>query len=102
MASAVTAASAVKSTAAPAEACASARGITASLAAMVIAAEAARASASLAARLIESPRGLRISVERRVPPAGMVVNAAGIGALSAAVHVVGDTAFTAAAVVIVA
>src|SRR5580658_75478 len=103
MAAAVTTATtAVESTTAPAEAGASARGITAGLAAMVISAEAARAGASLAAGLIESPRGLSIAVERRVPPTGMVVNAAGISALTAAAHVVGDAAFATAAVVIVA
>src|SRR5580658_3197648 len=44
-----------------------------------------------------SPGGLSISMERRVPPAGIVVNIRG-----SAVHVVSDTTFTAAAVVIVA
>src|SRR5271163_4928613 len=74
---------------------------------MVLAAEAARAGAGLAAGCgwlaglavacwLVSPRGLGISMERRVPPAGMVVNICG-----SAVHVVGDTAFASASVVIV-
>src|SRR5271155_4117598 len=65
---------------------------------MVIAAEAAGAGAGLAVGLlIESARGLSISMERRVVPAGIVVNIRG-----SALDVVSDTAFTAAAVVIVA
>src|SRR6202167_1406117 len=71
---------------------------------MVIAAEAAGAGAALAAGLIESPRSLRISMERRVPAAGTIINTtifAGVAAHTAA-HVVSDTAFTAAAIVIVA
>src|ERR1700723_3952873 len=96
---------AVKSTPAAAaraaEAGAPARGITAGLAAMVVAAETAGARAGLAAGLIESPRCLSISVERRVPPAGAIVNAAGI-ATRAAAHVVGDAAFASSSVVIVA
>src|SRR5208282_274985 len=97
MAAAVTPTTAVKSTAAPAEAGASARGITAGLASVVIAAEAAGAGAGLAAGLIESPRGLIISVERRVPPAGTVVNIRG-----SALDVVCDATFASASVVIVA
>src|SRR5271170_8019700 len=85
------------STTAATEAGAATRGITAGLAAVVIAAEAAGAGAGLAAGLIESPRGLSISMERRVPPAGMVINIRG-----AALHVGGDAALAAAAVVIVA
>ena len=80
-----------------AETGAAARGITAGLAAMIIPAEAARAGAGLAAGLIESPRGLGISMERRVPAAGIVVNVRG-----AAIHVGSDAAFTAGTIVIVA
>src|SRR6202453_4385510 len=97
-------------TTATTEACASARGVTAGLAAVVITTEAAGARAGLAAGLIESARGLSVPVERRVAPAGIIVNAAvsaGTAAPSFAaraftVHVVSDTAFAAAAVVIVA
>src|SRR5580693_804445 len=71
---------------------------------MVVAAEAAGASAGLAAGLIESSRGLRISMERRVPAARSIINTtifAGVAAHTAA-HVVSDTAFTAATIVVVA
>jgi hypothetical protein len=79
-------ATAVESAATAAEAGAAARGITAGFAAMIIAAEAAGASAGLAAGLIESPRGLSISVERRISSAGIIVNAmvsADVAAVSA-------------------
>src|ERR1700677_4232246 len=77
MAAAVTTATtAVKSAAAPAEACASARGVTAGFAAVVITTEAAGARAGLAAGLIESARGLSVPVEGRVAPAGIIVTAA--------------------------
>src|SRR5579863_925145 len=105
MAAAVTPTTAVESTATAAEACAPTRGITASLAAMVIAAEAAGAVAGLSAGLIESPRGLSISVERRVPPAGIVVDipSAALHVVPAAVlHVVRDTALASPSVIIVA
>src|SRR5271156_3154626 len=90
-------AAAVGSTTTATEAGASARGIAAGLAAMVIAAEAAGAGAGLAAGLIEAPRGLSVSMERCVPPAGIVVNIRGC-----ALDVVSDAAFTARTVVIVA
>src|SRR5580658_1566504 len=95
-AAAVTPTTAVESATAAAEAGASARGIAAGLATMVIAAKAAGTGAGLAAGLIESPCGIIISMERRVPPAGMVVNIRG-----AALHVVSDAAFASASVVIV-
>lgn len=106
--SATTAATTMESTTAPAEASASARGITAGLAAMVIAAEAAGAGAGLVVGCwypaglamgcwLVSPRGLSISVERRVSAAGIVVNIRG-----PAIHVIRDTAFTTGAVVIIA
>src|SRR6202451_1136071 len=71
---------------------------------MVIAAEAAGAGAAPAAGLTESPRSLRISMESRLRAAGTIINTtifAGVAAHTAA-HVVSDTAFTAAAIVIVA
>src|SRR5580704_14668279 len=74
MAAAVTAATAVESATTATEAGTAARRITARLAAMVIAAEAAGAGAGLTAALIESPRGLIISVKWSVPAAGIVVD----------------------------
>src|SRR5271165_3092667 len=105
---AVTSTTAAGVTATPAEAGASARGVAAGLAAMVIAAEAAGAGARLAVGLwlaglavvcwgLVSPRGLATSMERRVPAAGAVVDIRG-----PALDVVRNTAFTAGAVVIVA
>src|SRR5271155_503396 len=85
------------STTAATEAGAATRGITAGLAAVVIAAETAGAGAGLAAGLIESPCGLIISVERCVPAAGIVIDIP-----AAALHVVRDTAFASRSVVIVA
>src|ERR1700730_16882347 len=105
---AATATAAVKSTTAAAaraaETGASARGITAGLAAMVIAAETAGARAGLAAGLIESPRCLSISVERRVPSAGGIVDSAvSAGDVTpTAAHVIGDAALASPSVVIVA
>src|SRR5580704_9909584 len=112
MAAAVTAATAVESATTATEAGTAARRITARLAAMVIAAEAAGAGAGLTAALIESPRGLIISVKRSVPAAGIVVDipgaalhvvpAAALHVVPAAtLHVVRDTAFTSRTVVIV-
>src|SRR5580704_3986231 len=104
MAAAVTAATAVESATTATEAGTAARRITARLAAMVIAAEAAGAGAGLTAALIESPRGLIISVKRSVPAAGIVVDIPGAAlhvVPAAALHVVRDTAFTSRTVVIV-